>query len=104
MSNSKASKSHPFWNAVRVVGRRLLNAKPADYVIGCTRQNKVVAIAWLYLVAWVAVSIGMMLNWNNLPIYIRVLIVPMIILCPDIESIKQLLRGEFRVFPAKDEK
>ena len=68
-----------------------------------TRYKSIVTIAWFYMISWTGIFLYMALNWNDLPIYIRMFFVPMIILSPDIESIKQLLRGEFKVYP-KEEK
>ena len=69
-----------------------------------TRYKSIVTLAWVYIVSWTGLFFYMALNWNDLPIYIRIFFIPMIILSPDIESIKQLLRGEFKVYPEESGK
>lgn len=62
-----------------------------------TREEKIIAFAWIYIILWFGMFIFMTMNWNDLPIYVRLLLLPMIILSPDYDSIKQLIKGEFIV-------
>jgi len=62
-----------------------------------TREEKIIASAWVYVILWFGMFIFMILNWNDLPIYVRLLLFPMVILSPDYDSIKQLIKGEFIV-------
>jgi len=62
-----------------------------------TREEKIIASAWVYVILWFGLFIFMILNWNDLPIYVRLLLFPMVILSPAYDSIKQLITGEFIV-------
>ena len=72
--------------------RKLLNQLNTN-----SREKKIYAIAWLFVIVWFGLFILMMINWNDLPTYVRLLLIPMLIFCPDYHSMKDLVKGEFTI-------